>query len=367
MANETFTLTLDDVAESVNVTIVDTSQTPAPFVPNYTINVTASGGRYYLSGSDTAGSVSGARPALTFNPGNKVRFSVNAPGHPFYVKTTNTQGTANGADGVSGNGATNGNVDWTVPEDTTSTTYYYVCSIHSGMGNSINNRVFQPLEEVVSGNLISEILSPMPSGINLPQGVRYDDQVIGFGASSDKGAQFTIDMPRVGWTADVVWKQRSVTESGTLFALTNGTGSGNNSDFVGLKIVNRRLFQQHNTTVGQRVSNEGDLSLDTWYHAQVSAYLNTGNNQLRLNTYLYNLDSGDRVGYLVQDNSFYDINPSDANYLTLGHDITVHMHQFRIRTQTIVSDPGGDDPDLSESDKTSFDKLMIVPVPPTYD
>jgi len=363
MATETFTLTLDDTpSESVSVTINDTSQTPASFNPDYTISVTASGGRYFLSGSDATGSVSGAQPALTFYPGNKVRFSVNAPGHPFYVKTTNTQGTANGANGVVGNGTNT--VDWTVPNDTTSTTYYYVCSVHSGMGNTIRNRVWHKLEEVVSGDLVKDILNPMPSGINLPTGVRYDDEVIGFAASSAAGAQFTIDMPRTGWTADVVWKQRQITETGWLFVLTNGTGSGSNSDGVGLKIVNSRLNLHHNSSTAQWISTSGNLGLDKWYHAQVCAYV-TNSNQLRIWTYLYDLDSGTSLGNVVQDTNF-DTSPSDANYLTLGHDVTVHMHQFRIRTQTIITDPGGDDPDLSESDKTINDKIMIVPVPPTY-
>jgi len=105
------------------------------FSPDYTITVTNSGASAYtLSGSDRNGSISGNNPTLAFNAGDKVRFTVNASGHPFYVKTAQVTGTGSTASGVTNNGAESGNVDWTVGS---AGTYYYICQFHSAMSNSI--------------------------------------------------------------------------------------------------------------------------------------------------------------------------------------------------------------------------------------
>ena len=47
----------------------------------------------YLSGTDLNGNVSGDDPALTFIVGDAITFSVNASGHPFYIKTQAGTGT----------------------------------------------------------------------------------------------------------------------------------------------------------------------------------------------------------------------------------------------------------------------------------
>jgi len=134
MATETFTLTLDNNPEvDVSVTINDTSQTP--FNADYTISVTNSGNSYNLTGTDRNGSVSGSQPTLAFNNGDSVQFNVNsstASGHPFYIKTTSGAGTGNQASGVTGNGTQT--VQWTTAS---AGTYYYQCSIHGGMNNTI--------------------------------------------------------------------------------------------------------------------------------------------------------------------------------------------------------------------------------------
>jgi ribosomal protein L31 len=124
------------VDTSTSVTINDTSQTPA-FNPDYTITVTNSGNNYLFTGSDRSGSYSNAsQPALSFNSGDKVRFSVSASSHPFYIKTSQSTGTGNQVSGATGQGATMGNVDWTTATDGAGT-YGYQCSIHFGMWNTI--------------------------------------------------------------------------------------------------------------------------------------------------------------------------------------------------------------------------------------
>ena len=127
------------VDTSVAVTINDTSISPEPdFTPDYTITVTNSGNSYLLSGTDRNGTFTNqAQPALAFNNGDNVRFNVNAgtsTAHPFYIKTVQGSGTGNQVSGVDGQATTQ--LDWTTNTDGTGT-YYYQCSIHSGMNNTI--------------------------------------------------------------------------------------------------------------------------------------------------------------------------------------------------------------------------------------
>ena len=101
----------------------------------YSISASNSGASAYtLSGSDRNGSVSGNNASVTLNVGDTVNFSVNASGHPFWIKTTNSTGTSDGASGVSNNGAQSGTVSWT-PD--TSGTYYYICQFHGSMVGTI--------------------------------------------------------------------------------------------------------------------------------------------------------------------------------------------------------------------------------------
>ncbi len=96
-----------------------------------TLKVTSSGPTAYLI--DRV-----ANPDLTLCRGATYVFAVNAPGHPFYIKTVQSTGTGNAYDtGVTGNGATNGNVTFTVPADAPETLYYN-CSIHPAMTGTIH-------------------------------------------------------------------------------------------------------------------------------------------------------------------------------------------------------------------------------------
>jgi hypothetical protein len=87
----------------------------------------------------TAYVIDGAsNPTLTFCRGNTYVFSVNASGHPFYLKTVKGTGTGNAyTSGVSGNGVTTGDLTFTVPSDAPDT-LFYVCSLHSAMTGIIH-------------------------------------------------------------------------------------------------------------------------------------------------------------------------------------------------------------------------------------
>jgi hypothetical protein len=79
----------------------------------------------------------GDNPTLTLYKGVTYHFDINAPGHPFHIKTSPTTGVGDQyTDGVTGNGTEVGVVLFTVPEDAP-TTLYYTCEIHSAMQGTI--------------------------------------------------------------------------------------------------------------------------------------------------------------------------------------------------------------------------------------
>lgn len=96
-----------------------------------TLNVTASGTTaYVIDGHDN--------PSLTLCRGNTYLFSINTPGHPFYINTVQGTGTANAYDsGVAGNGTMTGILTFVVPADAPATLYYN-CSIHPAMTGVIH-------------------------------------------------------------------------------------------------------------------------------------------------------------------------------------------------------------------------------------
>jgi hypothetical protein len=79
-----------------------------------------------------------ANPTLTLCRGSTYTFSINTPGHPFYIKSVQSIGTANAYDvGVTGNGAATGNVMFTVPSAAPNT-LFYDCSIHAAMAGTLD-------------------------------------------------------------------------------------------------------------------------------------------------------------------------------------------------------------------------------------
>jgi len=134
--SETMLLSLDNGEDSISVTVSDTSTAPSA---DYTLSVTNDGfSNYVLNGNDGSGSVSGSDVTLTFATGDIIDFNVNAPGHPFYVKTADSTGTSNQADGVTNNGAQSGTVRWQIPSQYSGQTLHYNCQFHAAMHGTIN-------------------------------------------------------------------------------------------------------------------------------------------------------------------------------------------------------------------------------------
>lgn len=77
-------------------------------------------------------------PELTLERGKTYTFTVNASGHPFYIKSVQGNTTADAYEsGVTGNGTENGTVTFEVPMDAPDTLYYN-CQFHSAMTGVLN-------------------------------------------------------------------------------------------------------------------------------------------------------------------------------------------------------------------------------------
>tara|TARA_S200002703_G_scaffold156915_1_gene163557 strand:+ start:7845 stop:9284 length:1440 start_codon:yes stop_codon:yes gene_type:complete len=103
----------------------------------YSFNVVNNGSSAYTFG-DTASVFfpsDSDNPVLYLRRGDTYRFDVNASGHPFQIRLSDGGSAYN--TGVTNNGAEVGSVLFAVSMNAPSTLYYQ-CTVHSGMGNTIN-------------------------------------------------------------------------------------------------------------------------------------------------------------------------------------------------------------------------------------
>ena len=73
-------------------------------------------------------------PTIYMNTGDLLRLTVNASGHPLWIKTTQSIGSGSTINDVVNNGAEDGVITW---NPKFAGTYYYNCQIHSAMRGSI--------------------------------------------------------------------------------------------------------------------------------------------------------------------------------------------------------------------------------------
>ena len=124
----------------------------------------------------TSQSLSGNDPTLTLERGKTYEFDISSPGHPFWIKTEQINGTSESYnDGIVNNGSSSGLITFTVPSDAPST-LYYICQIHSGMTGIINI-----VDDAMGGNIVndtsgSDNTSSTPSygGYNYDYDLIYD-------------------------------------------------------------------------------------------------------------------------------------------------------------------------------------------------
>lgn len=98
-------------------------------------DVTNSGASAYVF--NDSGFTNENNPNLTLKRGETYTFSVNTPGHPFLINSTQGTGTSNTYNnGVTNNGAVEGTITFTVPSDAPDTLFYN-CEFHGSMTGTI--------------------------------------------------------------------------------------------------------------------------------------------------------------------------------------------------------------------------------------
>lgn len=120
---ETMTLSLDNGEDSVSINITDVSL-DRPSGLTFTLDVVNVGSAYWnMNGADTVDDIENVNnPNLTIIYGDTINFNVSALNYQFYVKTTDTQGSNDLAEGVINNGIDTGTVSF---RPVRSGTFYY--------------------------------------------------------------------------------------------------------------------------------------------------------------------------------------------------------------------------------------------------
>ena len=76
-------------------------------------------------------------PALTLQRGTTYIFHISTPGHPFWINTVRSTGTENSySGGITGNGITQGDLQFTVPSNAPDQLFYN-CQFHSPMTGTL--------------------------------------------------------------------------------------------------------------------------------------------------------------------------------------------------------------------------------------
>jgi hypothetical protein len=107
---------------------------PRPVVRIFSVVPQAGFANWLIDNAADYNSGSNADPTLVLYRGFTYQFSINAPGHPFFISATAGTGSYNV--GVTNNGITSGVITFTVPLDAPSTLFYY-CNVHAPMNGTI--------------------------------------------------------------------------------------------------------------------------------------------------------------------------------------------------------------------------------------
>lgn len=124
---------MTDDAQSKSVTINDTSDGTQETLSGTVISSGASG-YTWTAGSDRNGIISGLNPPVVVDRGDTINWTVNASGHPFFIKDVQGNGTANQTNSVLNQGTVNSIISYT---PSVGGRKYYQCSIHNDMNGEI--------------------------------------------------------------------------------------------------------------------------------------------------------------------------------------------------------------------------------------
>ncbi len=103
-------------------------------VTNY--DVTNSGATAYLFTGN--GLTNSSNPNITLQRGKTYTFTIDAPGHPFWINSSQGTGSGNAySSGVTGNGASSGTITFVVPGDAPAKLFYN-CEFHASMTGEFN-------------------------------------------------------------------------------------------------------------------------------------------------------------------------------------------------------------------------------------
>ena len=238
--------------------------TNSPTYPAMAIGVANSGASSYT----LSGDVTGSNATVNMAVGQTVNFTVNASGHPFYIRVSD--GGANvSTPGATGQGATSGVVSWT---PNTAGTYYYQCGNHAGMIGTINvtdnvKFLLNPETSISDLSQSTAITCVGDAATSTTQVKFAGTRSIAFDGSGDNllisnpptfgSDDFTIE----GWMYF-----SSLTASASIVSRFNTTNN-NGYEIIYVSSSGKLYFQTH---IGSFNSGEpttaSNLSLSTWHH-----------------------------------------------------------------------------------------------------
>lgn len=114
-------------------------------------------------------------PTVVLYRGGTYKFKINATGHPFYIKTTNTIGIGDQYnDGVENNGAESGTITFTVPINAPDN-LFYACQYHQTMQGMFEIRdTSQDLTIDVSEEILGKANFTSANGVKLTNGMKVN-------------------------------------------------------------------------------------------------------------------------------------------------------------------------------------------------
>jgi hypothetical protein len=225
-----------------------------------TFTVTAAGGIYVVNGTNN--------PVLTMYRGQTYTFNINASGHPFYIQTSagSYSSTNVYSNGVTGNGTNT--LTFVVPNNAPST-LYYVCEIHSNMGNQINI-TDQPIPCYSKGTIILT-----NQGHVKVEDIKKGDIVLREGIISSNGI---LEKNIVINEAPIVWTSKftpNILNSDSRPICITKNAFGEASPFVDLYVspghgllINDKIVASSNLINGETIYQDNECKSVEYYHLE---------------------------------------------------------------------------------------------------
>lgn len=242
--------------------------------------VTAITGAYVVNGTND--------PILSMYRGHTYTFNINAGGHPFYIQTTpapyNSGNVYN--NGVTGNGTQNGILTFVVPANAPNS-LYYVCQIHSNMGNQINI-TDEPTPCYSKGTLILT-----NQGYIKVEDIKKGDIVVTEGNISSNGIlERNIDIKET----PIIWINKfipKILNSKSRPICITKNAFGEKSPFVDLYVspghgllINDKMIQSSHLINGETIYLDNECETVEYYHLECDRHSAIYANGVLAETYL---------------------------------------------------------------------------------